>query len=77
MIDISEAKLYYKQANSWVEVDKTEKAIEEMCEEANKVVVFYVESMNGIFGSMQSISNSLGSAIDKNPNIGEIINDIL
>ena len=77
MIDISEAKLYYKQANSWVEVDKTEKAIEEMCEEANKVAVFYVESMNAMLDSMQNISNSLGPAIDINPKIAEIINDIL
>lgn len=77
MIDISEARLYYKQANSWVEVDKTEKAIREMCEEANKAVVFYVDSMNAMSGSMTSISGSLGQAIDKNPIIEEMINNTL
>ena len=77
MIDISEARLYYKQANSWVEVDKTEKAICEMCEEANKAVVFYVDSMNVMSGSMTNISGSLGQAIDKNPIIEEMINNTL
>lgn len=73
MINISEAKLYYKQANTWIEVSKTQKAIDEMCNEAYKAAVFYVNSLTAMFDSMHSISKDLGPALDNNPSIDEMI----
>lgn len=75
-ICLKEAKLYYKQGELLIEVEKTEQSIEELCETANKAAVIYVNSMESMFNSMIVISNNLGPAIENNPTIGGMVNDI-
>ena len=49
------AKLFYMQEGMWIEATDTEKAIDDMCETAQKSILYFVESCNEISESIENI----------------------
>lgn len=68
------AKLFYMQEGMWIEAVDTEKAINDLCDTAEKSMLYFVESCNEISENIESIDNYVSGAKDKNP---ELVNDMI
>ena len=71
------AKLFYMQEGMWIEAADTEKAIDDMCETAQKSIVYFVESCNEISESIENIGYHAKDAEKNNPGLIDEIKDIL
>lgn len=72
------AKIYYLQENMWIEVEDTEKSIDEMYETAEKSFEYFVASWNDISDSLVKIQKIDTDKIEqKNPGLGRELKDIL
>lgn len=72
-IILQTAKLYYLQEGMWIEAVDTEKAINEMYTAAEFSIVYFLESVEQINNSIESIGNNATLAENNNPGL---INDI-
>ncbi len=71
------AKLFYMQEGMWIEAADTEKAIDDMCETAQKSILYFVESCNEISESIENIGYHAKDAEKNNPGLIDEIKDIL
>ena len=55
IIVLNNAKVYYKQAEMWIEAENTEKAIEEMYNTMEASIGYFVESAKDIASDMDEI----------------------
>jgi len=71
------AKLFYMQENMWIEAIDTEKAINDLCNTAEKSMLYFVESYNDISASIKNMNNYIPEAKEKNPKLIDDMKDIL
>ena len=71
------AKLFYMQEGMWIEAADMEKAIDDMCETAQKSILYFVESCNEISESIENIGYHAQDAEKNNPGLIDEIKDIL
>ncbi len=71
------AKVFYLQEGMWIEVIDTEKAMNEMCAAAESSIIYFMDSLEQIKDSFQSIGNNIASAEKNNPGLSVDIKNIL
>lgn len=76
-IHLNNAKLFYKQANMWIEAEDTEKAIEEVYQMIEKSKRYFIESMVEINDSIKNIEEYTNDINVHNPGLIDEICDIL
>lgn len=71
------AKVYYKQAQTWIAAEEAAKAIEELEKEADRSINLYVSSLQRIEKCMNLIFTHIPKAIEKNKSLKKDLLDIL
>lgn len=71
------AKLFYMQEGMWLEAIDTEEAINALQKTTKEAVLYFVESCDEIFNSIDNIGNYVEKAEDFNPGLKKEIEDIL
>lgn len=76
-IMLSNAKVFYKQADVWIELEKTQKSFEELMYVANQAIYFYIESWNEIEEKMEAIDGYIEDIRETNPDLKMEMLDLL
>ena len=76
-IMLSNAKVFYKQADVWIELEKTQKSFEELMYVANQAIYFYIESWNEIEEKMEAIDGDIEDIRETNPDLKMDMLDLL
>jgi len=76
-LQLLNAKIYYKQADMWIEAEKTEKALREVYIIMDKTAIEFVESWNEFIDKSKSITDSAGNIKQNNPELAVELLDIL
>lgn len=72
------SKIYYLQEDMWIEATDTEKAVDDMCQTAEKSMIYFVESWNDISDNLEKIQNvNIDQVNEKNPGLVDDLKDIL
>lgn len=72
------AKIYYLQENMWIEVEDTEKSLDELYKTAEKSFAHFISSWNDIEESLENIQKiDIEKIEEKNPNLIQDLRDIL
>lgn len=72
------SKIYYLQEDMWIEATDTEKAVDDMCQTAEKSMIYFVESWNDISDNLEKIQNvNIDQVNEKNPGLVNDLKDIL
>lgn len=76
-IALTDAKVFYKQANMWIAAENTGETIEKAYGMMEKTTAFYTESMQEISENLNKIDEYVPKIEKKNPTLISDINDIL
>lgn len=76
-IMLSNAKVFYKQADVWITLEHTQKSFEELMYVANQSMRFYVESWNDIEEKMKNIDGCIEAIREKDPELSMKMLDLL
>lgn len=76
-IMLSNAKVFYKQADVWITLEHTQKSFEELMYAANQSMRFYVESWNDIEEKMKNIDGHIEDIREKDPDLSMKMLDLL
>lgn len=76
-IILTNAKVYYKQADMWISAETTEKTIEEAYEAMKKSVNFYYESICEMDSDLECIECYIPKVEEKNPGLLQKLDEIL
>lgn len=76
-IMLSNAKVFYKQADVWITLEHTQKSFEELMYVANQSMRFYVESWNDIEEKMKNIDGYIEDIREKDPELSMKMLDLL
>ncbi len=76
-IALLDAKVYYKQANMWIEAEEVEKTLDEAYEVLERSTAYYCESMSEISKDVAEIKTYIPEVREKNPGLIEEMLDIL
>ncbi len=71
------AKLFYMHEGMWIQAIDTEKAINDLCNTAEKSMLYFVESCNQISESIENLGNYAIDAEKNNPGLIDEMKDIL
>lgn len=76
-IALTDAKVFYKQANMWIAAENAGETIEKAYKMMEKTTKFYIESMQEISDNLNKIGEYVPEIKKKNPTLINDINDIL
>lgn len=76
-IALTDAKVFYKQADMWISAENTGKTIEVAYDMMEKTTVYFIESIQEIYNDLDNISQYSQMAEEKNPGLIDDILDIL
>lgn len=76
-IALTEAKVFYKQADMWVAAEDAGRTIEQAYEMMDKTTTIYVQSIQEIGDNLKAIGTYIPEIKEKNPALIESITDIL
>jgi len=65
-LHLSNAKIFYLQADMWIAAEKTEKTINEVFDLMEKTMAFYIESVQEIDDNLSKIANNVKLIEEKN-----------
>lgn len=71
------AKLFYMQEGMWIEAVDTEKAMDDLCNTAEKSMIYFVDSCNDISQNIENIGEYASKAERNNPGLIDEMKDIL
>lgn len=76
-IHLSQAKVFYKQANLWIEIQKTEESINQLEALEKQTLFYFQEWYRGMSSDLLGISEVILPAQINNPELSDIINKLL
>lgn len=76
-LELLNAKLFYKEADMWIEAENTEKAIQEAYESMETAITEFSNTWEEIKSGSESIKMSAGAIRKNNPNFANELLDIL
>ena len=76
-LHLTNAKIFYKQADKWISVQDASIAIDSVCEESRKTIIFFMDSYKGIEDDFEKINSELKDAELLNSGLKENLSDIL
>lgn len=74
---LTNAKVFYKEADMWISAQDAGKSIEEACAMAEKATAFYWECMQDISDSLEHTGEYISEIGENNPDLLEKMKDIL
>ena len=76
-IHLTNAIVFYKQADKWISAQETEIALEKALSESQQAIIYCMESYNEIEETFDKIDSELQDAELLNPGLTENLKDIL
>lgn len=77
MTALTDAKVFYKQADMWIAAENTGETIEQACNVAEAAGAYYMEAMEDISESLAKIGTDIPEVQEKNPGLTDEMLDIL
>ena len=76
-LHLTNAKIFYKQADKWISAQDASIAIESVCEESKKTIIFFIDSYKEIEDNLEKIDTDLKGAEVLNSGLSSDLSDIL
>lgn len=76
-LHLTNAKIFYKQADKWISAQDSSIAIDSVCEESRKTIIFFMDSYKEIEDNFEKINSELKNAELLNSGLKENLSDIL
>ena len=76
-LHLTNAKIFYKQADKWISAQDASIAIDSVCEESRKAIIFFMDSYKEIEDNFEKINSELKDAELLNSGLKENLSDIL